>query len=96
MLAILHRITPRHWHVVNDPVMLVVHEHPLTKECDLLLVLSLILLVLLGTQNLTGRVLQELDLVRRRPNSLSENNLSKVFCWRGSLVGLTEIKTAIE
>ena len=39
MLTILHGIAPGHWHVVHNPVVLVVHKHSLSQQGNLLLIL---------------------------------------------------------
>ena len=53
----------------------------------------IVFLVVLGTQDLTFGVLQELDLVGRRSNPLSEHNLSQVLSRGVVLICSTEVET---
>ena len=80
VLTILHRVAPRDGHVVDDPVVLVVHEHPLPQQSYLLLVVLVACLVLLAAQHLALRVLTKLDLVWRGSDPLSKHHLSKILC----------------
>ena len=78
-LAILNRVAPGDRHVVNNPVMLVVHEHPLLKQGQLFLVLWLGGLVLLGAENLAlVYVLPKGYLIRGRSNPLTKHHLQMV------------------
>ena len=54
---VLHLVAPRHRHVVHDPVVLVVHEHPLLQLRQLLYRVSVVRLVLLSsTQYLEKKI----------------------------------------
>ena len=93
-LTILHWVTPCDWHVVNNPVMLVVHEHPLPQECNILLVRGVARGVLFGAQHLAIRVLTEFNLILTGSDSFTKNNLAQIFCRRTRLISLAEIETA--
>ena len=76
-LAIFYRVAPSHRHVVHNPVVLVVHEHALLQQGQLLLVLRLSGLVLLGAENLAlVYVLAKGDLIRGRSNPLTKAHLN--------------------
>ena len=93
VLSVLHGVAPGHWHVVHDPVVLVVHEHSFTEQSDLLLIVRIIFLVILGTEDLAIRVLQELDLIGRGSDSLSEHNLAQVLSRGVVFICFAEVKT---
>ena len=93
VLAVLHGITPGHRHVVHNPVVLVVHEHSFTEQSDLLLHVRIVFLVILGTEDLAIRVLQELDLIGRGSDSLSEHNLAQVLSRGVVFICFAEVKT---
>ena len=95
VLSVLHWVTPSHRHVVHNPVVLVVHKHSLAQQSNLLLIFSIVFLVILGTEYLAVGVLQELDLIGGRSNSLSEHHLSQVLGRGVILVCFTEVETKI-
>ena len=82
-MAILDRVAPGHGHVVHNPVVLVVHEHALLEEGQLLLVLRLGCLVFLGAKNLAlVYVRAKGNLVRRGSDPLAENHLD----WKNKIL----------
>ena len=83
-LAVLHRVAPGDGHVVHDPVVLVVHEHPLLQQRELLLVLGLGGLVGLGAEHRAGGLrLAEGNRIGRGPDSLPEHHLGGEVRWGG-------------
>ena len=81
MILVSYRVAPCHGHVVHDPVVLVVHEHPLPQLSDLLLVVRVGGSVLFRASNLTASVFAKCDFIRRGSDPLAEDNLSQVLCW---------------
>merc|ERR1719495_1763521 len=95
-LSIFNWVTPGDRHVVNDPVVLVVHEHALLQQSQLLLVLWLGGLVLLGAKNLAlVGVLSKGYLIRGRSDSLSKHHLPKVLMRRLALICFTKIEVVV-
>lgn len=95
LLSVLQGIAPSDWHVVHNPVMLIVQADALFQDHHLAMADRIAALVHLCASLCALLVLQELNLIRPGSNTFAEDHLSQILYRRVLLLAQTEIKVMI-
>lgn len=94
LLLALDRIAEGKRHIIDDEMMLIVAQNSVRDRVQLVVLIAIAQIVALRTQMSTC-VVQEADLIRRRPNALTEHDLSEIFHWRLLHGALTEVEMTV-
>lgn len=94
-LLLVHRVAPCDWHVIKDPMMLVIQRHPHFQEVQLLIRLWLRSFVCLHAHHFTIHIVHKVQLVWTGPDSLSEYHLPKILDWWHCFIAQAKIKVVI-
>ena len=87
-------VAPSHRHVINNPMMLIIHGHAFLYEFQFGLVIFFFRFVFSVTNRsaFTG-ISVEFDVIRRRLDAFAKNDLTQVFSWNWfAFWRLTKIK----
>ena len=76
--VVVNIITPRHGHVINDPMVLVRKHHSVFQKLHRVIVR----VVVFGAESGAGLLFVEIDSIWRRPNPLAKQHLTQVFSGR--------------
>ena len=95
LLPVLNLIAPSHRHIINYPMMFIRKHHTVLQKLERVIVFS----VFFSTNFLTFHVFFEIEIVRGRTDSFTEEDLAEVFSWGFFFervgVGLAEVKGCV-